>query len=75
MQCENEKFYLLLSTLFTGLMWILSEIIGSSKCKPNGVFEFVVQGFCVEIHALQDSHGNVNGHAYEQSPLMTEDVT
>lgn len=49
MDCETEKIYLLLSTIFTSFMWILSEIIGSSKCKPNGVFEFAVNGFCVEL--------------------------
>lgn len=50
MECESEKFYLLLSTTFTASMWILSEILASSKCKPNGVFQFVVHGFCISIH-------------------------
>lgn len=49
MECETEKGYLLASTIFTSLMWILSEIIGSSKCKPNGVFEFAINGFCIEF--------------------------
>ena len=49
MECEKENFYLFLSTMFTGFLWILSEIIGSSKCKAGGVFEFFVRGYCVEI--------------------------
>lgn len=46
MSCEDDKFYLLLATFITGFLWIVSEIIGGSKCKPNGVFEFIIGGFC-----------------------------
>lgn len=35
--------------MFTASLWVLSEIIGSSKCKAGGVFEFMVYGFCVEV--------------------------
>lgn len=48
-ECEKENIYLIFTTLFTGFMWLLSEIIGSSKCSAGGVFEFVINGYCVEI--------------------------
>lgn len=52
-------------------MWVLSEIIGSSKCKPNGVFEFVVTGFCIEVKRTTNcppshQHTFVN----EENPLL-----
>ena len=49
MECEKENFYLFISTIFTGSLWVLSEIIGSSKCRAGGVFEFCIYGFCIEI--------------------------
>ncbi len=48
-ECEKENIYLLMTTIFTGFLWILSEIIGSSKCSAGGVLEFVVHGYCVVI--------------------------
>jgi len=53
---SSENLYLI-STIFTSVMWLLSEIIGSSKCKANGVFEFVINGFCIEIK--YDSSNNI----------------
>ena len=71
MECQEEKFYLVLSSIFTASMWVLSEIIGSSKCKPNGVFEFVVTGFCIEVKRTTNcppshQHTFVN----EENPLL-----
>ena len=48
-ECEKENVYLLLSTFVAGLLWVLSEIIGSSKCRAGGVFEFMIHGYCIEI--------------------------
>lgn len=47
--CNKEYLYLFITSLFTSFLWVISEIIGSSSCKSNGVFEFIVNGFCVEV--------------------------
>lgn len=31
-------------SIVTSVLFILSELIGVSKCKPNGVFEFCMYG-------------------------------
>ena len=76
-ECEKEKFYLLLSATFTGAMWVLSEIIGSSKCKPNGVFEFIVHGFCfnIKINAHRVTPAQIDGtdaHDHETDLLIDQ---
>ena len=49
MECQKDSMFLFLTAMTTGTLWILSEIIGSSKCKAGGVFEFMLYGFCVEV--------------------------
>ena len=72
MECDQQTLYLFITSIFTGFMWILSEIIGSSKCKPNGVFEFCINGFCVELqYESCDNHDeNVNVDVDETSFLI-----
>ena len=47
--CGKEYIYLFITSIFTSILWLISEIIGSSNCKSNGVFEFIINGFCVEV--------------------------
>ena len=47
--CNKEYIYLLATSVFTSVLWFISEIIGSSSCNSNGVFEFIINGFCVEV--------------------------
>lgn len=49
MDCSKDNVYLLLTAMATSALWILSEIIGSSKCRAGGVFEFMLYGYCVEV--------------------------
>lgn len=53
--------------MFTGSMWILSEIIGSSKCSAGGVFEFMIRGYCVEIRRETD-----HTHPHDRAPQESE---
>jgi hypothetical protein len=47
--CSKEYIYLFVTSIFTSMLWLISEIIGTSSCNSNGVFEFIVNGFCVEV--------------------------
>jgi hypothetical protein len=47
--CSKEYIYLVATSIFTSVLWFISEIIGSSSCNSNGVFEFIINGFCVEV--------------------------
>ena len=48
-KCDRENLFLCVSTIITGFLWLLSEIIGSSTCKSGGVIEFMIRGYFVHI--------------------------
>ena len=59
--CSKEYIYLVVTSIFTSVLWFISEIIGSSSCSSNGVFEFIINGFCVEVkyENIQSEDGSI----------------
>ena len=45
---EDNKvhFYLILFNIFTGFLFIMSEVFSMSTCESNGVIQFIV-GDCI----------------------------
>ena len=58
----TDKYVMFYASIASTTLWLLSEVLGMSKCKSNSVFEFVLNGFCYEI--------SVKRHEEESEPLI-----
>lgn len=43
-ECGETPSFLIITQIATFVLFVFSEILGSSKCQYNGVFELVVGG-------------------------------
>lgn len=65
-KCDYEEKIYLLGFFASSVLFIASEIIGSSKCDATGVFSFCINGFCVSVKQCEDC-GEISG---DDEPLL-----
>jgi hypothetical protein len=73
--CNKEYFYLFITSLFTSFLWLLSEVIGSMACKSNGILEFIVNGFSVQLKyevVEGDDDGDVETNENDGASISSE---